>query len=118
MAWNDGLPPRPAVADGARPVSFPWEAASALGAALDASRTAVADNVAARSEGIRLFLGDWVGGHRDEYDAERGEDEGVLAADWLGSSLSTLRTAWDDAAALQTSENAEVPVEEPAPGGC
>ena len=114
MAWNDGLQTRPPVADGARTVSFPWDQAAALGAALDASRTAVADNVAARAEGIRLFLGDWVGGHRDEYDAERAENEGVLSADWLGSALSTLRTAWDDAVALQASENARVPaVDEP-----
>jgi hypothetical protein len=118
VAWNDGLPPRPPVAEGARPVSFPWDAAGALGAALDASRTAVAENVAARSEGIRLFLGDWVGGHRDEYEAERGEDEGVLAADPLGAALSTLRTAWDDAAELQASENAGVAPAEPTPGGC
>ena len=109
MAWNDGLQPRPPITEGARTVAFPWDQAAALGAALDTSRTAVADNVAARSEGIRLFLGDWVGGHRDEYDSERSENEAVLAADGLGSALSTLRTAWDDAVALQASENARVP---------
>ena len=117
MAWNDGLPPRPTVAVGARPVSFPSDTAGALGTALDASRTAVSDNVAARSEGIRLFLGDWVGGHRDTYDTERGENEGALTADWLGSALSTLRTAWDDAAALQTLRERQGPPPGPEPCG-
>jgi hypothetical protein len=86
-------------------VGFPWDAADALGAALAGGRTTLEANVAARAEGERIFLGDWTGGHRQEFSTERAEHEAVLAADPLGSALSTLRTAWDDAATLQAAEN-------------
>ena len=105
VAWNDGCLPRPAVGEGARAVEFPWEAADALGAALADGRTAVADNLAARSVAERRFLGDWQGGHQREFAGERAQLEAVLTADSLGSALSTLRAAWDDAAARQAAEN-------------
>jgi len=105
VAWNDGCLPRPAVTEGARPVAFPWEAADALGAALASGRTTMTANLSARADGERLFLGEWQGGHRQEFVAERAQHEAVLTADPLGSALTTLRTAWDDAAARQEAEN-------------
>lgn len=107
MAWNDGCLPRPAVGAGARTVEFPWDAADALGAALAGARPAVVGNLEARADASAL-LSDWEGGHRDEFDAERSNHEAVLTADSLGAALATLRRAWDDAAGLQASENAEV----------
>jgi hypothetical protein len=105
VAWNDGCLPRPTTADGARPVRFPWDEADALGQALAAGREALAANVTARADGERLFLGDWQGAHRNEFAAERAEHEAVLTADPLGTALSTLRSAWDDAAERQAAEN-------------
>ena len=94
MAWNDGCLPRPAVGEGARTVAFPWEAADALGAALADGRTAVADNLAARVDAERLFLGDWQGGHRQEFAGERAELEAVLTADPLGPAATPCSTCW------------------------
>ena len=65
----------------------------------------MADNLAARGVAERRFLGDWQGGHQREFAGERAQLEAVLTADSLGSALSTLRSAWDDAAARQAAEN-------------
>jgi hypothetical protein len=108
VAWNDGCLPRPAVATGARAVVFPWDQADALGAALAAARSAVIANLEARADAVAL-LSDWEGGHRREFDAERSSHEAVLSADGLGTALAGLRRAWDDAAALQGTENARAP---------
>jgi hypothetical protein len=105
VAWNDGCLPRPSTVDGARAVAFPWDEADALGRALAGGRDAVAANVTARADGERLFLGDWQGAHRTEFTTERAEHEAVLTADPLGAALSTLRSAWDDAAERQAAEN-------------
>ena len=118
MAWNDGCLPRPAVGEGARAVAFPWDEADALGAALAAARSAVVANLEARADAVAL-LSDWEGGHRREFDAERTNHEAVLSADGLGTALASLRRAWDDAAALQATENARAPepCEVTAPAG-
>lgn len=108
VAWNDGCLPRPPVGEGARAVTFPWAEADALGAALAVARPAVMANLETRADAVALLV-DWEGGHRREFDAERTDHEAVLAADGLGSALATLRRAWDDAAELQTAENARAP---------
>lgn len=61
------MPARPVVADGAVVVDFPWEAAEAAVAALDA---AVAE-LTVQSEGhplLRTTITDWEGAFRDEHD--------------------------------------------------
>ena len=61
------MPARPEVAEGARVVDFPWDAAEAAVAALDA---AVAE-LQVQADGharLRGEIGDWEGAYRDEHD--------------------------------------------------
>lgn len=104
MAWRDGCAPQPPVTEGAQPVAFDFAGADIVGERLQALHDHVTSGLGARAA-AQVHLVDWSGGHRREYDDHRRTQEGILSGADIGTELTRLRTAWDDAAAAQVRAN-------------
>lgn len=102
------LPGIVAPAHGARAVVFDHGLATDLDTALHQAIVAIEDGVTGRQDAATLAQEHWSGTNRDEFDrtleAQATSADGV--AERYRSIRASIRTAWEDANALQASLNA------------
>jgi hypothetical protein len=104
---TDAALPQPVVpVDGADAVDFPWGAAAAAVAALEAAKSRLDSQLQLRAE-MRPALTEWEGAFRDDYDAGSSRLTAVAAelSRILATRISSIVSGAEDANAQQHNNN-------------